>query len=228
MHPTEAPAPTHEFEPYDANPTICRHCGAVKPMPCYGVGAMPAAPFDDDDDDILNPGLGPTDEPISGGTSTLADTVFPTAAPSEPIGVADLAPGLREALNALAMDFGPAGLRAAVRLLYPGNGFVDGEVFVEGNELNLHYTPAPVPMVELPGGRFVHPDAVVAVIPGTRTVAAPDAEWPGSDVEIPIVQVIVAGVYVRIDVAELGLPDDGTVSPISPCQIVVDMLGGQR
>jgi hypothetical protein len=27
--------PDHLFEPYDANPGICRHCGAVKPAPCY-------------------------------------------------------------------------------------------------------------------------------------------------------------------------------------------------
>jgi hypothetical protein len=27
--------PDHIFEPYDANPGICRHCGAVKPFPCY-------------------------------------------------------------------------------------------------------------------------------------------------------------------------------------------------
>ena len=25
----------HQFEAYDANPDICRHCGAVRPMPCY-------------------------------------------------------------------------------------------------------------------------------------------------------------------------------------------------
>lgn len=29
--------PDHWFEPYDANPGICRHCGAVKPMPCYRI-----------------------------------------------------------------------------------------------------------------------------------------------------------------------------------------------
>lgn len=35
---TEDPdAPTHKFEPYDANPTICRHCGAVKPGLCYRI-----------------------------------------------------------------------------------------------------------------------------------------------------------------------------------------------
>lgn len=33
----EDETPTHIFEPYDANPTICRHCGAVKPMPCYRI-----------------------------------------------------------------------------------------------------------------------------------------------------------------------------------------------
>lgn len=27
--------PDHIFEPYAANPGICRHCGAVKPFPCY-------------------------------------------------------------------------------------------------------------------------------------------------------------------------------------------------
>ena len=27
--------PDHVFEPYDANPHICRHCGAVKPGACY-------------------------------------------------------------------------------------------------------------------------------------------------------------------------------------------------
>lgn len=30
-------APTHLFVGYDANPNICRFCGAVKPMPCYRI-----------------------------------------------------------------------------------------------------------------------------------------------------------------------------------------------
>lgn len=29
--------PDHPFEAYDANPTICRHCGAVKPGACYKI-----------------------------------------------------------------------------------------------------------------------------------------------------------------------------------------------
>jgi hypothetical protein len=31
--------PDHEFEAYDANPTICRHCGAILPAACYRINA---------------------------------------------------------------------------------------------------------------------------------------------------------------------------------------------
>lgn len=38
----------HIFEGYDANPGICRHCGAVRPMPCYELKSIgPDAPSDD-------------------------------------------------------------------------------------------------------------------------------------------------------------------------------------
>lgn len=33
----------HEFVGFDANPTICRVCGAVKPMPCFMVNEQGVA-----------------------------------------------------------------------------------------------------------------------------------------------------------------------------------------
>ena len=38
IEPPKDAEPDHVFEPYDANPGICRHCGAVKPGPCYRIG----------------------------------------------------------------------------------------------------------------------------------------------------------------------------------------------
>lgn len=39
--------PDHIFEGYDANPGVCRHCGAVRPMPCYSIKRTEAAPTDE-------------------------------------------------------------------------------------------------------------------------------------------------------------------------------------
>lgn len=36
----------HQFVPFDANPTICRTCGAIKPMPCFRLRSE-GPPLDD-------------------------------------------------------------------------------------------------------------------------------------------------------------------------------------
>lgn len=105
---------------------------------------------------------------VDGRTSSaFLDAVEPD--PDRPVsgGVHDLAPGLREALNALAMDFGPAGLRRAVELLYPAppeltHGDIDR---VDWAGLDVEFRAPRCTPVELPGGHFVNPDAVAYVGP---------------------------------------------------------------
>src|SRR5688572_30037246 len=95
-------------------------------------------------------------------SSALLDAVETLPDPGyRPVDAESMAPGLRDSLCSLAMNFGPLGLRRAVEYLFPDPDRMFPEPGPEPapwNELDVEFRAPLVRPVELPGGHFVNPE----------------------------------------------------------------------